>query len=794
MRKNKLLKALAITAAIPAVIALFAIIGLHIFAKFNINYEADEALFESSRSWDPTVFYADSTPVAERDANGYSEIEVARTGSIRKAYYSVSEISDYLKRGFVAVEDREFYEHSGVNYKRTLAAAVNYLTRRDKIFGASTITQQVVKNISGDSELSLTRKLAEILRALHVERMYEKDEIMELYLNIIPMSESIYGVGMASRVYFGKEPSDLTAAEAATLIGITNAPTAYNPHNNPEACTKKRNTVLSVMKREGVITDEEYNTAVATPLSVIPREEQADRYDSWFVETAIEDITSDLAEKYSVSDSAARMMLLGGGYSVYTTMDPAVQKTLEDYFADPENFPKEIENGLNYSMVITDSTGGELVGIVGRVGEKRANRLLNHATVPHTPASALKPIALYAPLIESGAVTWSTVFDDVPTEFVGEALREYPRNSPAVYSGLITVKDAIRNSKNTVAVRLCNILGARNVYNSLRDDFSFDTLVESRRREQGGTLTDVGVSAMALGQLTDGVSLRKLTEAYSVFPGDGIRRTAVTYRCVKDSEGNIILGDPREEERVFSQSTARIMNQLLKNVTDDGTAGIITLKNLVDTAGKTGTSSGSRDKLFVGYTPYYTAGIWCGYDNGTDGIGSLSVSHLTIWDEIMTRIHENTFQSGTGKRAFSTEGLLYRPYCMDSGKLYTETCRLDPRGDRREYGYFSPGTEPKNACDSHVLCSYDSVSKGIADITCPDDYRVKVALIRTPERAFPKQIYITDAEFVYRDIDAYSERPNDSSLPYFYYTLPEGEYFGLSGNKKQFNSAGKSYE
>ncbi|MBQ8528135.1 MAG: penicillin-binding protein [Clostridia bacterium] len=793
MRKNKLLRFSALAVAIPTAIVALAIVGIHIFAKININYEADEVLFERSRSWDPTVFYADANRSARDIQSSYTPVEIARAGSVRKAYYSINEISSYVKDGFVAVEDREFYNHSGVNYKRTLAAALNYITRRERIFGASTITQQVIKNISGDNELSLSRKLSEILRSLHIERMYSKDEIMEVYLNVIPMSENVFGIGMASRIYFGKEPSALTVPEAATLIGITNAPSAYNPYNNPASCLKKRNSVLSVMRSEGVITDTEYAAAVAAPLEVIPREEQEDRYDSWFIETAIDDISADLAEKLSLSDTAARMMLLGGGYSVYTTMDINVQKTLEEYFSDETNFPKEINKGLNYSMVVTDSKSGELLGLVGRVGEKRANRLLNHATVPHTPASALKPIALYAPLLDEGEITWSTVFDDVPTDFVGEALREYPRNSPSVYSGLITVKDAIRHSKNTVAVKLSGIIGTRRIFDSLRNDFAFDTLVESRKG-QGGTLTDVGVSAMALGQLTDGVSLRRLTEAYSVFVGDGIRRSAVTYTKVLDSVGNIILDNPREEQRIFSESTARIMNQLLKNVTEDGTAAMLTLKQKLDTAGKTGTSSGARDKIFVGYTPYYTAGIWCGYDNGTDGIGALSVSHLTVWDDIMTDIHRDILTAEKQIEHFSTEGLLYRPYCKDSGKLYSNNCRFDPRGDRREYGYFAAGTEPAAPCETHVLCYYDSVSKGIADISCPEEYRVKVSLIRTPKRSFPKELNITDAEYVYRDIDAYEDRPDDTSLPYFYFTLPEGEYAGVSGKKKQFNRAGKTYE
>ena len=779
-------RAVVITATV-----IFAVAGivtvilafLAVYISRNINFDADEALFEDADEWGSTVFYASENQGTSGD---YLPVEINLSGSVKKVYYPTDEISSYLKDGFVAVEDRRFYSHGGVDVKRTLKAIVNYIFRSEKLFGASTITQQVVKNISGDNEVTVGRKFSEIIRAINIEREYSKDRILEVYLNVIPMSENMYGVGIASRNYFGKEPSELTAAEAATLIGITNAPTAYNPYINPEACLKKRNSVLGIMYSEGVIGKDVYEQARSTPLTVLPREENTG-VDSWFVETVIEDVTRDLANKYKVSETAARMMITRGGYSVYTTMDIALQRELEEYFENTDNFPSEISNGLGYAMAVTDSRTGNLVGIVGQPGKKQGNRLLNHATVPHIPGSVLKPIALYAPLIESRRINFATVLDDTPVYFnTGEAgYTEYPRNSPNVYSGLITVKDALRLSKNTVAVKLCMMMGEREVYRRLVDDFGFDTLVE-RETVDGKTLTDIAISPMALGQLTRGVSIYKLTEAFGVFPSGGILRKARSYLAVTDYKGETILENSTDEKRVFSEDTAAIMNKMLKSVVDDGTARGMTLPSLVEVAGKTGTSGGSLDKMFVGYTPYYTAGIWCGYTSGEGSVSSLSKSHLNIWDEVMTLVHSQI--DLTEESHFSEAGLVKRPFCLDSGKIFSDNCIFDPRGSREEYGYFTLDNMPTGLCDRHVLCAYDSVTKGVSRGNCPDSDVVIVSLIKVSDRKFPKEVYVTDSEYVYRDIEGKYEWCSDEDKPYFYYSLPEGDYVGISKRKRQFNS------
>ena len=781
MRKsNKKLKIFAI-ALFSTALMLAAVFGfLTVYAYKGINFEADERLFESASSFNSTVFFANGN-----DENGdYVPVAIETGGSIRKIFYSLDEISKYIKDGFVAVEDRKFYDHCGIDLKRTIFATANFVLKSDKVFGASTITQQVIKNISGDNEITVKRKLQEIIRAIHLERNYSKEEILEVYLNVIPMSENIYGIGGAARAYFGKEPSELLPEEAAMLIGVTNAPTAYNPYINPEACVKKRNIILSVMMDEGIIDKAEYERAVSTPLGVISRDDREDKVDSWFVERVIDELVKDFSDNFGLSSAAARMTLLSGGYKVYTTMNPDVQNILTNYFENTDNFPEEINNGLNYSMTVTDSESGYLVGMVGSVGKKSANRLLNLATTPYIPASTLKPIALYAPLIDEGKINWASVFDDVPVSFIqeGDEYREYPRNSPNVYDGLTTIKDAIRNSKNTVAVRLCEMRGAKRIFDSLRTDFEFDTLIE----KEGG-LTDIAIAPMALGQLGRGLSLLDMTEAFSVFSGEGRWREAISYLYLVDYNDRVVINKEQGNKRIFKETTARIMNQLLMNVTESGTAKAITLNERLNTAGKTGTSGGNKDKSFIGYTPYYTAGIWCGYTDDRS-IGSLEKSHLKIWDEVMTDIHSEILR-GREIREFSTEGLYYLPYCRDSGLMYTETCMYDPRGSRCEYGYFTDDNMPTEKCNKHILCKYDCVSKAIASEVCPDEVIINISLIKVNDRAFPKEIVVTDAEYVYRDVERYTERPTDRSLPYFQYTIPDGIFVGRSKREEQFNAS-----
>ena len=755
----------------------------------NIDFSLDESLFLSQRRGNITKFYYDAiqgdSEYTPRELCSYAPSEN------KKIWYSYENIGENVKRAFISAEDRRFFEHRGVDIKRTGFAILNYFLRIKPKFGGSTITQQVIKNISGDSEQTVSRKLSEMIRATHIENSHTKEEIFELYLNIIPMGDGIAGVGLASEHYFGKAPDELTNAEAATLVGITNAPTKYNPKKNPEASIKKRNNVLYAMRECGFLNDTEYKAAREEKLTVIDNNQEYNSISSWFTETVCDDVCRDLAKKKGISEVAARVLITNGGLSIYTTQNPVVQKTLEEHFENTDNFPAAINSGLCYSMVISDSNSGDLLGIVGGAGKKTANRILNQALVPHPPASTLKPLALYAPLINDGTIRWSTVFDDVPVTFTKESGGEYikyPQNYPAVYDGLITVSDALRVSKNTVAVRLYNIMGKRRVFDRLRESFGFNTLVESATTDTGRIITDLAPSPLALGQLSVGVSLRDLTHAYTVFSGGGVLSSGRSYIAVYDHNGNLLLDNPAQEKRIFTEECAEIMNQLLMRVTESGTAKAITLDGIVDTAGKTGTSARDMDRLFIGYTPYYTAGIWCGFPDKSREVGTQSITHLEIWDEVMKKIHENTLGTLESYESFSTQELEYLPFCKDSGEIFTEACEYDPRGCRMEFGFFAKNDIPSIECDRHILCYYDSETSAVATEHCPHENLVLTALLDIPWRSFPEQIYITDAEYVWRSVSPAIKPGGSYDVPYFINGIPDGEYVGMGRRKKQYNS------
>ena len=697
--KKRSLKIITVLITVFTASILTAICGVTAYAYYNVDFAADEELFAAARSGNVTRFYYDRDGRGLDDIAKYQavEYEYVSGAAEHREWYAFSEIPENLKNAFIATEDRKFYKHNGVNLKRTIAAVVGYITGSGDGFGASTITQQVIKNISGDNERTARRKLNEIVRAFHLEYSHSKEEIFEVYMNVAPMGEGVAGVGLAAERYFGKEPCDLSLAECATLVGITNAPSRYNPYSNLDACIKKRNIVLGSLLECGYITENEYSGATKEPINLAERTRNSSRVYSWFVETVCDELIADLMREYSYSYDAARILVFNGGLSVYTTLDPDVQSILEDRFKNGDLLPPEVEGGLEISMVVTNKYA-DLCGIIGAQGEKRANRLLNYATTPHPPASALKPLALYAPLINSRSITWSTIVDDSPVEIYEHedgSITEYPHNSPDVYSGEITLADALAHSKNTVAVRLYKMLGAESIYKNLTENYGFDTIVKSKVTPTGATVTDLAVSPLALGQLSYGVTLRKLTEAYTAFSSEGELYRARGYVLCLDSQGKTLINKEKQSTRVFSTECAQVMNQMLSRVVDVGTASKITLDAILDTAGKTGTSAGSKDKIFVGYTPYYTAGIWCGYGDNSKSFAKST--HLELWDKVMKEIHEVKLGAAEIPETFATDRVARVAYCKESGLRFSPDC-ADLESSTLEYGFFIKGTEPQGIC------------------------------------------------------------------------------------------------
>ena len=671
-----------------AILLSAAYFALFFYSRANIDKEADERLFSSAGEDNVSRIFVNSAPLFSGEYIP-EELELYGKGD-RKATVKLSEVSDYVKLGFIATEDREFFRHNGVNIRRTIGAFLNSIFKFEKRFGASTITQQVVKNISGDNEITFKRKLNEIIRATLIEKNHSKEEILELYINIVPLSERCAGIKMGSIVYFDKEPKDLTLSEAALLVGITNAPSRLNPFVDKNAAKQRRNTVLYNMYDCGFITREQYNSACAEDIVLNEREKSDDRIDSWFYETLFEDIITDLKETYNISDSAARLYFNSGGFSIYTTMNKDIQKILDDVATDIIIFPEFSETDLNVAIVAIDNQTGDILGVIGQGGKKEGNMILNYTNVNIPPASTIKPLSIYAPLLEKGVINYSTPIDDSPLDIKNGS--PYPKNSPNQYDGIITINEAIKKSKNTVSVRLFEKINKSEVISFLKNDIGFASINESEDKNR---------SALALGQLYNGVSLRELTNAYRIFPNDGIFDNEKSYICVVDSKNNTVLENKPQIKRVLSKSTARIMNQLLQEVAKDGTARSLTIKNSLDVAGKTGTSSGVRDRLFIGYTPYVTIGVWVGYGDGARACPTDRQYHLEVFDACAGRIHEEILAKENIKE-FSTEELIKLPFCLDSGMLIKEECLIDKRGERVGYGFYTEDNMPLNECKRHI--------------------------------------------------------------------------------------------
>ncbi len=666
---------------------IVAFFGLFFYFKSNVDYSLDKELFEKSKSNIATYYYV------YNENDELEEVWNTASGD-RKDWISIDQVGEKIKNAFIAVEDNNFYKHKGINWGRTALATINYITKSKPRFGASTITQQVVKNISGDNENKITRKVNEIFRAAELEKSYSKDDILEMYLNIIPMPGNMYGIRSASNRYFGKEPNELNIAEVATIVGITNAPSKYNPYEYPDKCVKKRNIVLYAMYNNGVISDEEYRDSVNAEL-ILTDDEDVKRFSSWFVETATSDVLSDLKSKYNLSEQAAQIRLRGA--KIVMSMNKDIQDILENFFYNDQNLSDKFKSGLDYAMVISDPKTGDLLGIVGNGGEKKAEKIYNHATNPIIPGSVLKPLSIYAPLLDSNKIKWSDMVEDSPVRYTDENGLGYPKNSPDVYEGYIDINTALKKSKNTVAVKLYNLIGGDNIYSFLTNDLKLKGIYDIYKTDKG-TYTDIAESPLALGQLSKGVSLRDITEAYNIFPSYGILPESRSYYCVFDSLGNTLLENRRNDKRVIKTETAEIMNQMLMNVVDSGTAKRISLKESVDTAGKTGTSSGDKDRLFIGFTPYITAGIWCGYSSEGRPIGDSTPGHLQIWDEIMKQIHNKCFIDYYGEAEnFETSNVLLLPYCASSGCIPNDRCSEN----EIKYGYFTPDNIPNEECCIH---------------------------------------------------------------------------------------------
>ncbi|MBR6728993.1 MAG: PBP1A family penicillin-binding protein [Clostridia bacterium] len=594
-----------------------------------------------------------------------------------------------LKKAFIAIEDERFESHRGVDWKRTAGATLGYIFKGSRSYGGSTITQQLIKNITGDDKRSPIRKVQEIIRALNLERKMSKDQIIEMYMNTIYLGQGCHGVQTAANVYFSKDVSQLSLAECASIAGITQYPSKYDPLINFDAHKQKQELVLAKMLELDFISQAEYEKAIAEELKLVKGTASSGnaKIQSYYIDQIILDVMNDLMTRNKLSESAATKAIFKGGLKIYANIDPDVQSAMEQVFTNERNFPGSGNNKPQSAMVVMDPYTGQVKGIVGGRGAKSGNRVLNRATQSlRQPGSSIKPLAVYAPAIENGLITPATIVDDTRLT-IGDWS---PRNSDRDFMGPITSRVAVEKSRNIPAIRILDKLTVEKSFDFMTEKLGFTSLVSSEKREDGKTYSDKYLSSLALGGLTDGVSVMEMTAAYASFANGGIYTAPTTYSKVIDPNGRVILENKPETHRAMSETTAYTMAHMLSGVVRYGTGTGARLQDGTFAAGKTGTTDNDTNRWFAGFTPNYAGVVWFGYDTpkAMSGLGNPCVS---LWKKVMDSIHEDA----ESKTLIEPKNMSKRVVCQVSGKIATTDC-TNTRTD-----YFKSGTQPTGFCSSH---------------------------------------------------------------------------------------------
>ena len=746
-----------------------------------------------------------------------------------REWVEYEDIPETLIKAAIAIEDKRFYEHQGVDWITTVKACINMFMGGDSQFGGSTITQQLIKNDTGDKSVTVQRKVMEIFRAQYAEKLYEKDTIMEYYLNYIYFGRGCYGVKSAAEEYFGKELKSLTTAECAALISITNNPSLYNPYrtsldkgglNGAERNRKRQMNTLDQMLEQELISQEEYDEAVAQEMvfkSGIADEDKWEYCDntscgyegivatfdtgngyfcpecgthltvgtnasqevySYFVDTVLEDVAEDLAKQNGVDwnslDSKAKTrykdMVSQSGFSIYTTLDMDVQNQVDAVYENLAEIPTtRSTQQLQSAIVVIDNRTGDVVALKGGVGTDKVHDGYNRAVdAPLQTGSAQKPISVYAPAFESGAVSPATVLKDLPISYAEGA---YPRNDGGRYSYARTVLSGITSSVNTISCRTLGLVGFQYSYDFSRYRFNLEGMTDRYEAPSGRIMNDLAYSPLAMGALTLGVSVKDMSAAYATFANNGIWREARTYTKVYDSNGNIVLDNTQDSNQILSEKTVNYINYCLFNAANNGTGGAAVFAGQ-NIAGKTGTTSSNRDRWFCGYTKHYTAAVWCGYDIPEEIYltGSTANPAARLWKKVMQPIHQ-----GLEKMAiYNGNKFTGVNMCLDSGLRATAACGQDVRGQSRvSSAYVYPEDVPRGTCNKHVLMDYCVTGGGVAT-----DYCSKFEDVQISEKALVK---LSRAE-----VDEINRAKGRGLLEMYYddgyVYLTDGEWHGFSNS------------
>lgn len=669
---GRILIVVLVIAALIASVVAGAVVGF-------IDNSMDLIAEEYNLDFTSIIYYIDE------DSNQPVEVDRIHRNENR-VWVDIDKIPENLTNAFISIEDERFRDHKGVDLKRTFGAFLQWMGGKDS-YGGSTITQQLIKNITGDADRSPTRKIQEMVRAINLEKKMSKDQIIEMYMNTIYFGAGCHGVQTASNYYFSKDVSKLTLEECASLAGIVKAPTTYNPATNYENNKERQEVVLSQMAKLGYISQEECDAAQAKELSVkigtVKKTEANERVQSYFVDAVITDVVRDLMEKENLTEGEATNRLYTGGFKIYSTMDPKVQNAIDKVYQDKSNFPGSGSNKPQSAMVVMDPYTGQIKGLAGGIGEKTVNRGFNLATqAKRQPGSAIKPLAVYGPAIEYNVITPATVVNDASLT-IGEWS---PKNSGGGYKGRMTARRFLELSQNIPAVKIMQELTVDKSFDFMTKNLGFSTMVAGETRD-GKVVTDKSLS-MALGGLTDGVTVEEMTAAYATFVNSGRYNKPITYTKVIDSSGKIVLENKVENKRAMSEETAFIMQNMMTGVIKNGTGTSASLGNIY-AGGKTGTTNSNKDRWFMGFTPNYVAGVWMGHEIPKAMSGSNMCPR--IWKSVMQEIHEGE----TIKTIQEPDGLVKRTICQISGRVASSICgttRVD---------YFKEGTQPMKYCSSH---------------------------------------------------------------------------------------------
>jgi len=638
---------------------LFSCIFL-IYVRANLTSGLDVNPTDFTMSKSSVICYID--PVTERE----EELVTLQSTEFR-LMVEYKDIPEHLIDALVAIEDHRFFRHSGVDWYRTAGAFMNMFLGMKDTFGGSTITQQLIKNLTNEDDVTVQRKLMEIFRAIEYEKHSTKEDILELYLNLVYFGHGCYGIGAAADYYFGKEVPQLTLAESAAIIGITNNPSMYSPYANKKANKSRQEDILFRMHELGFIaTEQEFRKAVDEPLNF----KRGDNYEfeqviyTWFEEAVINDVIQDIIKEKGYNEAYARRLLFTGGYRIIATIDPDIQQVVDDVYTDVESLPVITGSSAQAQsgVVIADPHTGEIKALSGGVGPKTRNLLLNRATMTQRPpGSSLKPLAAYAPAMDRGILTPTTFYED-SADVTLSGTTWMPKNANRDYrdGGIVDVRTAILLSLNTTPAIVVDQLTPKVSYNFLKDSLGFNLHP-----------ADEDYAPLAAGQLTNGATVREMASGFTIFPNYGMRVELHTYRAVYDAYGMLYLDNGTAANRAISEEAAYWMTEMLYSAVMYGTGSEANLGTM-PTAGKTGTSTNSEDRWFVGFTPYYIAAVWTGYDMPTN-MRVTGNPAAQIWKRLMAPIHEGL--EPTQFYPFDSSYYYLRPVPGVSTIEYTVRCQ-----------------------------------------------------------------------------------------------------------------------